>query len=65
MIEVIIINHYIYIGMILSYIVFKNMLYNLWDSTIVDLSGALFIWRIHYEYTRTQCEEGARDVNNI
>ena len=40
-------------------------LHNLWDSNIVDISGALFILRIQDEYTLTQCEEGARDVNYI
>ena len=35
---------------------------NLWDSNIVDISSALFIFR--HGYTRTQCE-GTRDVNNI
>ena len=33
------------------------------NLNIVDGSGALFTLRIHYEYT--QCEEGARDVNDI
>ena len=34
-------------------------------ANIVDISGALFMLRIQYEYTQTQWEEGARDVNNI
>ena len=38
---------------------------NLWDSNIADISGALFILRHQYEYSRTRCEVGARDVNNI
>ena len=36
---------------------------NLPDSSIVDISGALFILKIHY--TQIHCVEGARDVNNI
>ena len=27
-----------------------------------DISGALYILRIQYSYTQTQCEDGARDV---
>ena len=27
-----------------------------------DISGALYTLRIQYEYTQTQCEDGARDV---
>ena len=27
-----------------------------------DISGALFILRIQYKYTQTQCGDGARDV---
>ena len=27
---------------------------------IVDISGAIFTLRIQYEYTQTQCNEGAR-----
>ena len=30
-----------------------------------DIPGAPFTLRIQYEYTQTQCEEGARQVNNI
>ena len=29
------------------------------------ISGALFTLRIQYEYTHTQCDEGARDGNDI
>ena len=36
---------------------------NLPDSSIVDISGAFFILRIHY--TQIQCVKGARDVKNI
>ena len=32
---------------------------------IVEISGALFIVRIHYLLSQTKCEEGGRDVNNI
>ena len=39
--------------------------FNLWNSNIVDNSGAFFKLKIQYEYTQTQCEEGARDDNNI
>ena len=38
---------------------------NFRDSNSADISGALFIFKIQYEFTQTQCEEGARDVNNI
>ena len=38
---------------------------NLWGSNIVDITDALFILRIQFEYTQTQCDEGARDVKNI
>ena len=38
---------------------------NFRDSSIVDISGALYIFRIQYEFTQSQCEGGARDVNNI
>ena len=34
-------------------------------TNIVDISCAIFILRIQYEYTQTQFEVGARDVNNI
>ena len=34
-------------------------------KNIVDISGALFIMRIQYLCTQIQCEEGARDVNNV
>ena len=27
-----------------------------------DIFGALYTLRIKYKYTRTQCEDGARDV---
>ena len=40
-----------------------HMSQNLRSSNIVDISGALFILRI--QHTQTQCDEGARDVNNI
>ena len=30
-----------------------------------DISGALFTLRIQYEYTQTQCKEGARYVNIV
>ena len=36
---------------------------NSWDSSIVDISGALSILKIQYEYTQTKY--GARDVNSI
>ena len=29
-----------------------------------DITGALFTLRIQYEYTQTQCQEGAKDVND-
>ena len=29
----------------------------------VDISGALFLLRIQFKFTQTQCEEGTRDVN--
>ena len=29
------------------------------------ISGALFKLRIQYEYTQTQCDEGARDGTDI
>ena len=35
---------------------------NLWDSNIVDISGALFILKIQYQ---NQFEESARDINYI
>ena len=38
---------------------------NLWDSIIVDISSTLFILRTQYDYTQTQCEKNATDVNNI
>ena len=34
-------------------------------TNIGDISGALFILRIQYKCTQTQCEEVARDVNNV
>ena len=34
-------------------------------QNIDAISGALFTLRIQYEYTQTQCNEGAKDVNNI
>ena len=37
----------------------------LWNWNIVDTSGALFILKIQYECAQIQCDEGARDVNNI
>ena len=37
-----------------------NLTFNLRDSNIIDLYDALSILRI-----QTQCEEGAREVNNI
>ena len=36
---------------------------NLPDSSIVDISSALFILRI--QYTQIQCVEGARDVQGL
>ena len=36
---------------------------NIWGSNIVAISGSLFILKI--QYCQTQCEGGARDVNNI
>ena len=47
-----------------------NSGYNHSDPNKVDISGALFTWRIRFEYTQTQSEdssleEGARDVNDI
>ena len=44
---------------------FNCTICNLWDLNIVDIFDKLFILRIEYEYTETNCEEGARDVNNI
>ena len=44
---------------------FSFMISNLWHSNIVDISGALFMLRIQYEYTQIKFDEGARDVNNI
>ena len=44
---------------------FPFILSSLLHSHIVDIFGALFILRIQYESIQTQCEEGARDVNNI
>ena len=35
------------------------------NPNIVDISGAIFTFKIHFEYTQTQCEEGARGVNNV
>ena len=32
---------------------------------IHDISGALFTLRIQYEYSQTQCNEGARDGIDI
>ena len=32
-------------------------------SKEIDFTGALFTLRIQYEYTQTQCKEGASDVN--
>ena len=29
----------------------------------IDITGALFLLRIQYEYTQTQYDEGASDVN--
>ena len=29
----------------------------------MDITGALFILRIQYKYTQTQCKEGADDIN--
>ena len=34
-------------------------------TNVSDISGALFILRIQYFCTQTQCEEGGRDVNNV
>ena len=34
-------------------------------TNVVDISGALFTIKIQNEYTQTQCDEGAKDVNNI
>ena len=36
---------------------------NHFNQNIAVISGALFTLQIQYEYT--QCDEGARDVNNI
>ena len=35
------------------------------DQNIIDISDALFTLKIQYEHNQTQCEVGARDVNNI
>ena len=35
---------------------------NLWDSNIVDISGALSILRIQHVYTQTLYEGSARDI---
>ena len=32
---------------------------------MVDISDALFVLRLQSEKTQIQCEDGARDVNNI
>ena len=32
-------------------------------SMNIDITGALFTLRIQYEYTQTQCKEGASDAN--
>ena len=42
---------------------FQN--YNHYIPNIVHISGALSTLGIPYEYAETQCEEGAKDVNNI
>ena len=31
-------------------------------SINIDITGALFILRIQYEFTQTQCQEGASDI---
>ena len=36
-------------------------IYNPHITNIDAISGALFTLRIQYEYTQTQCDEGARD----
>ena len=43
------------------------MAYNHCLPNIVDLSGALFTLQIQYmfEHTQSQCEEGAKEVNDI
>ena len=44
---------------------FRWITYNSLDSNIVDISGALFILRILFEYTQTRCGQGARHNSNI
>ena len=40
-------------------------IYNPHITNIDAISGALFTLRIQYEYTPTQCDEGARDVQLV
>ena len=41
------------------------VIHNPYIPNIEVISGALFTLRIQYEYTQTQCDEGARDGNDI
>ena len=43
----------------------KKTYYNPHTPYIDAISGALFTLRIQYEYTQTQCDEGARDGIDI
>ena len=41
------------------------MTHNHCNRNIVDISGALFTLNLSILVLKSQCEEGARDVNNI
>ena len=43
----------------------KDFAGNLHIPNIDAISGALFTLRIQYEYTQTQCDDGARDGIDI
>ena len=50
----------------IEYIIYTTKRINiLYIRNIVDISGALFILTIQFQYTQTQYKEGARDVINV